>query len=146
MERELISKRQIKWLIGMTLLFLVSLGIVSQSSSLLNSKSQPSLSEIRVDTITTQRAGKEREMEMAVEAWREKLEKLKGEIRASKFLSKRRSHLKKLYRELVADRRILNKDLLDLRKSPQAQWEHMADHLEADLEMMNQKLNSRLAE
>jgi predicted enzyme involved in methoxymalonyl-ACP biosynthesis len=146
MERELISKRQIKWLVLMTVLFLVSLGIFSQSSSLFKSNPEVSYSEIKVETISSERAAKEGKVEMAVEEWNERLEKLKAEIRASTILSKRRSRLKKIYRELVADRRLLKKDLLDLRRASDSQWEHLADHLEAELDLMNQKFNGRLAE
>jgi hypothetical protein len=49
MERELISKRQIKWLVLMTVLFLVSLGVFSQSSSLFKSNPEVSYSEIKVE-------------------------------------------------------------------------------------------------
>ena len=128
----------------MVSLFLVSLVVVSQRENLKNGSGTvfPAVPEVALK-IDQARIAREQKIEMALESWREKLELLKSEIKSSRLVSDRRSYLKKLFRELKADERLIKKELKDLRLAPEKEWEHLADHIDADLAEMQESFDKR---
>lgn len=136
--------RKLGWWLAMVSLFLVSLVVLSQRENLKNGSGVvfPAVPEVDLK-VDEARIAREKKIEMALESWREKLELLKGEIKSSRVLSSRRSYLKKLLRELKADERLVKKELRDLRMASEQEWEHLADHVDADLAKMQESYEGR---
>jgi hypothetical protein len=134
------------WLGGLAILLLVSLAVISQrqperfSSVVLSAENTPGV------VGNAQRLAREKKIEDEVTSWKVNLDQLKAEIRRTKLFSKRRSVLKRIHRELIADQKLAKKELRDLQKATESQWEHAADHVEANLEKMKATFQSRLAE
>ena len=118
--------------------------VVSQRENLKNGSGTvfPAVPEVDLK-MDQARIAREQKIEMALESWREKLELLKSEIKSSRLVSDRRSYLKKLFRELKADERLIKKELRDLRLAPEKEWEHLADHIDADLAEMQESFDKR---
>ena len=130
-------RKRVKWFFVMGGLFLLSLAVVTGKVSHL--ESERSVDEpVQETPIDSTRIEREKKLAEEIESWRTKFEVLKAEIHTSRLLSTRRSYLRKVFRELRADHQLVRKELRDLRLAGDSDWEHLADHLEADLDRMEQ--------
>lgn len=124
---------KVKWLGVMIGLFTLSVWVVTKkNSNALNEVENP---PVEVQHLESQvRMDRERKIEDEVEKLEIKLEKLKVELRESRVLSQRRRELRELQRELHTQRRVIRRQLHELRIAPEKDWEHLADHIEAELQ------------
>lgn len=133
MQLETSSLKKVRWLGAMIGLFMVSFFVVSQNNSTPESEPLNSLESPLIE-LTPERIERERKIELAIETMDQNLERLKTKVRESHVFTHQRKELRKLQRSLMADRRIIRQELRELRKASNTDWEHLADHLEADLQ------------
>lgn len=125
--------QRVKWWGIMIALFTVSVWVVSKNNSEVTFQDATLPSE-SVDQSSLERIEREKLIEQKIEQLDESLEKLKGDLRKSPILSSKRKKMRDLQRELHSERRIIRQELQDLRRASPENWEHFADHLEAELQ------------
>ena len=131
--------KRLQWLGILTALFILSVWVVTKKNPATTNQSQPNPNPINPQVPDYQaRIDRERKIEGEIEKLDIKIEKIKTLIRAILALSHKRRELRDLQRELYAERRVIRQQLFELRKASEENWEHLADHLEAELEKANE--------
>jgi hypothetical protein len=124
---------RIQWLGLMIALFSLSIWVVTQKNSVGNN--QVGFTQQEAQNYDPQlRIDRERKIEVDIEELDRKFENVKTELRHSPVLSKRRRELRSLQRALHAQRRLIRQQLHELRRASSQDWEHLADHLDSEIE------------
>ena len=123
---------RIQWLGVMIALFSLSIWVVTQKNSVGNN--QVGFTQQAQNYDPQLRIDRERKIEVDIEELDSKFENVKTELRHSPVLSKRRRELRSLQRALHAQRRLIRQQLHELRRASSQGWEHLADHLDSEIE------------
>lgn len=125
--------QRVKWWGIMISLFTLSVWVVSKNNSEVAFQ-EVTLPSESVEQSSLDRIKREKLIEQKIEQLDESLEKLKEDLRKSPILSSKRKKMRALQRELHSERRMIREELQELRRASPENWEHFADHLEAELQ------------
>ena len=88
----------------------------------------------------------EKTVRSGLQEWDKRVTQLKSGLKSTKFFSRRHRELKRAARHLESDVKSLRDDLAHLGMAQEKKWDHIRDHIDAELSDMKSTYDKVMAE